>query len=53
MALLITVFPLFVRLGFADFEVDFAHNLHFQVKLLKLVAYHTLVIQASGMNNTK
>ena len=57
MALLITAFSLFVRLGFAMFVVDFAHKLHFQVRLVKdechAVAHHTLVIQASGTNNTK
>ena len=58
MALLITAFSLFVRLGFAMFVVDFAHKLHFQVRLrLKdechAVAHHNLVIQASGTNNTK
>ena len=57
MALLITAFSLFVRLGFAEFAVDFAHNLHFQVRLVKdechAVAHHNLVIQASGTNNTK
>ena len=57
MALLITAFSLFVRLGFAMFVVDFAHKLHFQVRLVKdechAVAHHTLVTQASGTNNTK
>ena len=57
MALLITAFSLFVRLGFAMFVVDFAHKLHFQVRLVKdechAVAHHNLVIQASGTNNTK
>ena len=42
---------------FAKFAVDFAHNLHFQVRLVEdechAVAHHTLVIQASGTNNTK
>ena len=51
MALLITAFSLFVRLGFAMFVVDFAHKLHFQVRLVKdechAVAHHNLVIQAS------
>ena len=54
MALLITAFSLFVRLGFAMFVVDFAHKLHFQVRLVKdechAVAHHNL---ASGKNNTK
>ena len=44
MALLITAFSLFVRLGFAMFVVDFAHKLHFQVRLVKdechAVAHH-------------
>ena len=56
MALLITAFSLFVRLGFAMFVVDFAHKLHFQVRLkdeCHAVAHHNLVIQASGTNNTK
>ena len=57
MALLITAFSLFVRLGFAMFVVDFAHKLHFQVRLVKdechAIAHHNLVIQASVTNNTK
>ena len=46
MALLITAFSLFGRLGFAMFVVDFAHKLHFQVRLVKdecyAVAHHNL-----------
>ena len=43
---------------FAKFAVDFfAHNLHFQVRLVedecRAVAHHIRVIQASGTNNTK
>ena len=42
-------------LGFAEFVVDFVHNLHFQVKREKCechaVAHHSLNTQASGTNN--
>ena len=44
-------------LGFAEFVVDFVHNLHFQVKREKCechaVAHHSLNTQASGTNNIK
>ena len=40
-----------------NLAVDFAHNLHFQVRLVedecRAVAHHIRVIQASGTNNTK